>query len=182
MDNLDLELEPLNSDHAQSMFQGLSDPALYTYTDDSPPESVDALRETYRRRECGISPDGRQHWLNWIIKSQISGQCLGYVQATIDHEDDRTEIAYVVFRKYWNQNIAKRAVAMMLELLRQDWRLRRVVAVIDSRNHPSVRVARALGFAPISRKSPQASKYDVIYELLPCQHELKHLERSSDVG
>ncbi len=46
MDSFDLELEPLNSDQAQSMFQGLSDPALYTYTDDNSPASIDALRQT----------------------------------------------------------------------------------------------------------------------------------------
>ncbi len=78
----------------------------------------------------------------------------------------------MVFQKYWNQNVAKCAVTMMLDLLRQDRRTRRVVAVIDSRNHPSVRVARAVGFTPVSHKSPQLSGYDDIWELLLSQQDL----------
>src|SRR6266478_8538087 len=77
-----LRLEPLKVAHAQEMFEPLSAPALYDYTPGAPPASLAALTARYLKLERGTSADGRQLWLNWIIRL-ASGRCVGFVQATV---------------------------------------------------------------------------------------------------
>ncbi len=64
-----LVLEPLTVAHAEAMFALLSDPALYRYIDEAPPADVDHLRARYARLERRESADGRQRWLNWVVRA-----------------------------------------------------------------------------------------------------------------
>ena len=77
----DLVLEPLTVAHAPEMFEVLCDPLTHQYIDHPPPSSVDHLRAVYKQLETRKSPDGRQLWLNWVVR--LPGQpAMGYVQAT----------------------------------------------------------------------------------------------------
>jgi len=77
-----LRLEPLVAAHAEEMFQPMSAPAIYEFIAERPPISLSSLRRRYRQLERGRSADGRQLWLSWVVRV-ASGQCAGYVQATI---------------------------------------------------------------------------------------------------
>ena len=55
---LELQVEA----HAPSMFEVLSDPAIYEF-ERVPPPSVERLAAGYRLRESRVSPDGRERWL-----------------------------------------------------------------------------------------------------------------------
>jgi hypothetical protein len=77
-------LEPQTVAHAEEMFEVLSDPAIYEF-ENEPPESLEWLRERYRKLETRRSADGTQHWLNWVIRLPTS-ELAGYVQATV-HPD-----------------------------------------------------------------------------------------------
>ena len=78
-----LELRPIRRDDAQFLFPVLSDPTLYEYTGEEPPASVSALRELYASREARRSPDGRELWLNWMIRIRASSEAIGYVQSSV---------------------------------------------------------------------------------------------------
>ncbi len=160
MDYTDITLEPLTAAHTESMFPGLCDPKLYTYTDGTPPKSLEDLRRTYKRREIGISPDNSELWFNWIIKSRQTNKCLGYVQATLDKNTRQTEIAYVVFSRYWHKGIAKRAVGMMLKHLKEQMSVTCFKAVIHNQNLASSSVIQAKGFV-----ETEAINYETVYEL-----------------
>jgi [ribosomal protein S5]-alanine N-acetyltransferase len=140
-----LTLEPLSVRHAAEMFAVLADPAIYEY-ENEPPASLDALRRRYAALESRRSPDGREVWLNWVIRLP-SGAAIGYVQATV-FPDRRAAIAYELGSAWWGRGLARRAVeAMLAELVSQHGVLR-LTAVLKQRNQRSLRLLERLGFAP----------------------------------
>ena len=53
-----LRLEPIEPHHADALFEGLQSERLYEFIADSPPVSLDALRQRYARLALRRSPDG----------------------------------------------------------------------------------------------------------------------------
>lgn len=76
-----LQLEPLQAEHADAMFEVLSDPAIYEF-ENAPPASREWLRARYQRLALGGPADGSERWLNWVIRLP-DGALAGYVQATV---------------------------------------------------------------------------------------------------
>ena len=138
-----LTLEPQVAAHAQEMFGVLGDPAIYQH-ENQPPPSLDWLRERFARLESRQSPDGRQLWLNWVIRLP-SGELIGYVQATV-HANGRAFIAYVLASRYWGRGLATQAVQAMLEELAQHYRVDVLSAVLKRGNARSRRLLERLGF------------------------------------
>ena len=66
-----LRLEPLAPAHAEAMFAPMSAPEIYRYTPGAPPASVAALRERYATLARGHSADGRERWLNWVVRLPV---------------------------------------------------------------------------------------------------------------
>jgi len=60
-------LEPQVEAHAAEMYPILCDPAIYEY-EGVPPPSLEKLANGLRRREAQVSPDGREQWLNWVVR------------------------------------------------------------------------------------------------------------------
>ena len=57
---------------------------IYRFIPDRPPDSLANLEARYASLERGVSPDGRQLWLNWIVLPRATGKIVGYVQATVN--------------------------------------------------------------------------------------------------
>src|SRR5437868_12214328 len=127
------------------MFVLLSDAKIYRF-EGEPPASIEALRERFRRLESRRSPDGREQWLNWVVRLP-SGELAGYVQATV-REDGRAAIAYVLGSTYWDRGIGREAVAAMLELLHEQHGIREFTAVLKRANARSRLLLEHLGFSP----------------------------------
>jgi RimJ/RimL family protein N-acetyltransferase len=138
-------LEPQLACHADEMFAVLADPAIYEH-ENEPPESLEWLRLRFARLESRRSPDGRQEWLNWVIRLPSSG-LVGYVQATV-HADGRAAIAYVLASRYWGRGLARQAVEAMIAELEQHHRVRTLSAVLKCGNTRSLRLLERLGFSP----------------------------------
>ena len=146
-----LTLEPQAQQHAAEMFVVLSDPAIYEY-ENEPPASLEALRRRYAALESRCSPDGREQWLNWVIRLP-TGEPIGYVQATV-YPDRRAAIAYELGSAWWGRGLARQAVeAMVAELVAQHG-ARRLTAVLKQRNVRSLRLLERLGFAPAAADDP----------------------------
>jgi RimJ/RimL family protein N-acetyltransferase len=139
-----LTLEPQVAAHAKVMFDVLRDPAIYQY-ENEPPPSVEWLRDRFSRLEARHSPDGRQHWLNWVI-SLPSRELIGYVQATV-YADGRAAIAYVLHSRYWGRGLASEAVEAMIAELRARYDVRMLTAVLKRGNLRSMRLLERLGFS-----------------------------------
>jgi RimJ/RimL family protein N-acetyltransferase len=142
-----LRLEPQVAAHAEEMMGVLGDPAIYEH-ENLPPPSVDWLRARFERLEARSSPDGRELWLNWVLRLS-SSEPIGYVQATV-HPDRHASIAYVLASKFWGRGLAQEAVrAMILELV-EFYQVRNLTAVLKAPNHRSRRLLERLGFSVAS--------------------------------
>jgi len=139
-----LVLEPLVAGHAAEMFDMLADPAIYEF-ENAPPESVEWLRERYRKLESRRSGDGREAWLNWVVR--VPGErAMGFVQATV-HPEGWADIAYVFASAHWGRGYAGEAVAAMMDELASSFGVTRCEAVYKSANGRSRRLLDRLGFA-----------------------------------
>lgn len=132
------------------MFNVLSDPAIYEF-ENEPPISEDSLRSRYRRLESRKSEDGQEDWLNWSLRMP-NGLLAGYVQATV-LRDGCSYIAYELNSKYWRQGPATSGVEAMLAELKNQYGVKRTVAVLKANNFRSEGLLLKLGF---QRAAPAA--------------------------
>jgi RimJ/RimL family protein N-acetyltransferase len=147
-----LTLEPQTASHAPAMFEVLADPAIYTY-ENQPPASLDALTRRFLRLESRQSPDGREQWLNWVLRQRSDGALIGYVQATLQ-ADGRALVAYELASRHWGQGLGSEAVQAMLDELQDRWQVRQVLAVFKRANHRSQALLKRLDFADAPKAEP----------------------------
>jgi len=139
-----LTLEPQTATHADEMFAVLSDPAIYEH-ENAPPPSLEWLRTRFTKLETRVSPDGREQWLNWVIRLSDAA-LIGYVQATV-HPDGRAAIAYELSSAHWGRGLAHQAVEAMMRELAERHGVRRFTAVLKRGNLRSLRLLERLGFS-----------------------------------
>ncbi len=138
-----LRLEPQTAAHADEMFVVLGDPAIYEY-ENEPPQSRAGLRERFTELELRRSPNGREQWLNWVIRLP-DARLAGYLQATV-HPDRRASIAYELNSAHWGRGLGSQAVEAMIGELARQYGVRRVTAVLKQVNRRSFRLLQRLGF------------------------------------
>jgi RimJ/RimL family protein N-acetyltransferase len=143
-------LEPLLPEHAPAMFVVLGDPALYEF-EHEPPLSAQDLREHYADLAMRGSPNGRERWLNWVLRLP-TGKLAGSVQATVQ-PDGQADIAYELASAQWGRGLASQAVAAMLDELVSQHGVLGQWAVLKRRNLRSLRLLQGLGFTPASAEA-----------------------------
>jgi RimJ/RimL family protein N-acetyltransferase len=143
-----LDLEPLRADHATELAPLLDDPGLHTFIGGRP-LSATQLRERYARLEAGISADGTERWLNWVLRRRDDARAVGTVQATVRSSENGpvADVAWVVASAYQGQGYAAEAGRALLAWLREQG-VDDVRALVRPDHEASQRVARALGLAP----------------------------------
>ena len=153
LDGAVVRLEPQVAEHAEGMFAVLSDPAMYEQ-ENEPPPSGEWLNERFRMLESRRSPDGTEHWLNWVVRVP-SSELVGYVQATV-YESRRADIAYVLNSRYWGKGLATAAVERMISELVSGYDVTTLSAVLKSTNRRSRRLLERLGFSIASEAQCRA--------------------------
>ncbi len=149
----ELTLEPLETNHAEAMFELLSDVEIYRYLDYPPPSSIEYLRGVYARLEARRSPDGSEDWLNWVIRP-VGRPLVGYVQATVA-SNRSAYVAYVLGSKYWGLGYAQKAMHAMLEHLASAYGVDRCLATVEAGNQRSIHLLERLGFHGAAALEPQ---------------------------
>ncbi len=137
-------LEPQMAAHAPELFAVLREPRLYDYLDDAPPHDEESVRARITKLESRLSPDGTEHWLNWIVRP-ADGALVGYVQATV-YPDHLADIGYVIGIGHQRRGLAFAAVSAMLDELAASYEVTRLRAMVDPDNAGSVALLRKLGF------------------------------------
>ena len=145
-----LTLEPQVAAHANEMFVVLSDPAIYEY-ENQPPQSLEWLRSRFIKLETRQSSDGKERWLNWVIRLPTS-ELIGYVQATLKAHGSAS-IAYVLSSAHWDRGLASQAVVAMISELVQSYQVRSFSAVFKRENLRSRRLLERLGFTVASSEA-----------------------------
>jgi RimJ/RimL family protein N-acetyltransferase len=161
-----LRLEPLTAAHADEMFVPMSAAAIYTWTPDAPPVSIEALRQRYAVLARGHSADGRERWLNWIVRL-AAGHCAGYVQATV-HTTRTADFAFVFAPEHWGRGIAYQASTLALAALACEHGVTACYATVDPANARSSRLLGRLGFvaiAPDDYPNGTVEPGDLVYAL-----------------
>jgi [ribosomal protein S5]-alanine N-acetyltransferase len=138
-----LTLEPQAAAHAPEMFAVLSDPAIYEY-ENAPPASLEWLRARFEKLESRRSADGREQWLNWVIRLPGTG-LVGYVQATV-RADGSAGIAYELASAHWGKGLGRQAVSAMMRELAAYHHATSFTAVAKRANLRSTRLLERLGF------------------------------------
>lgn len=161
-----LSLEPQTVAHAKEMFVVLSDPAIYEF-EHEPPRSLEWLHERFRKLESRMSADGREQWLNWVVRLPTS-ELVGYVQATV-HPDGRAAIAYEVASAYWGRGLAYEAVDAMIGELVAEYGVRNLFATLKQNNLRSLRLLERLGFTSAS-PAERALRHVDADEILMLRH------------
>jgi RimJ/RimL family protein N-acetyltransferase len=137
-----ITLDPLRVSDAAEMVEVLSATELYGFIGGRPP-TLGELTEQYRRQVVGRSVDGREEWLNWIVR--VEDTAVGYVQATV-HEGARAVVAWVIGVPWQGRGYATAAARELVRLLRARG-VRRVEAYIVPGHAASERVAAHVGLA-----------------------------------
>jgi [ribosomal protein S5]-alanine N-acetyltransferase len=127
----------------------LSDPAIYEF-ENEPPPSEEWLLRRYQFLEQRRSADGREKWLNWVIRLP-GGALAGYVQATV-LPSGVAQVAYELNSRNWRQGIGSSAVVAMLEELRSEYGVHTFAAILKSANFRSLGLLRSLGFSLTSEE------------------------------
>lgn len=161
-----LTLEPQCAAHAQAMFVVLGDPAIYAY-ENAPPASLEWLQKRFAALEARRSPDGREQWLNWVLRLR-TGELIGYVQATVSAEG-RAFIAYELGSAHWGRGLAREAVHAMIDELALHYGVRALAAVFKRANTRSRRLLERLGFSPAEVAAAKPDEDMMQRELVPAE-------------
>ncbi len=143
-----LLLSPLTPADANDLVELLSDERLYGFTGGGPPE-LEELRSRFEQWASRVSPDGRERWLNWIVRERQSGLALGTLQATVrtDEPGPVAEVAWVVGVRAQGYGYATEAARALIEFL-LSMGVREVIAHIHPDHDASARVATAVAMQP----------------------------------
>jgi enoyl-CoA hydratase/carnithine racemase/L-amino acid N-acyltransferase YncA len=143
-----LVLEPLRVEHADELAPILDDLSLHEFIGGRPVSAAE-LRASFVRRVGGRSPDGREGWLNWVVRLRDTGAAVGTAQATVRPGEAGTsaDLAWVVATGHQGQGLAKEAAELVARWLREQG-IERLGARIHPRHAASMAVARSIGLAP----------------------------------
>lgn len=156
-----LILEPLLVSHAHALFAPLQAPGLYRFVPRDPPSSLESLIARYATLATRHSPDGRELWLNWVMRQRDTGDYVGSVEVTL-YPNATAYLAYQVFPPFWRHGYATEACQRALDHIVSAYQARRVVAEIDTRNVSSIRMVEHLGFTRVAM-TPQADYFKGSY-------------------
>ena len=135
-----LELTALRVDDAEAMVDVLNDVDLYSFTGGGPPDLTE-LRARYRAQVEGPQ-DGRETWLNWIVRLAANGSEIGFVQSTV--VGATASVAWLVSTTRQGQGFATESASAVCR-----WLISQGIAELNASIHPehhaSMRVAAKLG-------------------------------------
>ena len=146
-----LTLEPLTVAHADLLYAGLCDPALYVYIPGDPPATLQEKREHFARILRGPRDNPVELWRNWAVKVAATGDYIGLIETSV-FPGDHAHLAYFIFSNAQRTGFAKEACAAVLKHIAGAYSIKQVVTEMDTRNTASWRLAESLGFSRTGEK------------------------------
>ena len=142
-----LRIEPLQRSHAEMVFPAQQDPQIFQYIPQNA-LSLTELTKRYAFLEKGTGPKGKEHWLNWVVFLKETDVVIGTFQATVQPLNEAS-IAYTVFPTFWGQGFATEMGIHLLSYIFNTHTPQTIIAEIDTRNMPSIKLVELWGFTQI---------------------------------
>jgi RimJ/RimL family protein N-acetyltransferase len=140
-----LVLEPLVGEHAEPLFEGMSEPRIYRWISTRPPPSVEHLRRCWGAVERrGPNAEGGRD-LDWAIRRSADGCYVGKADAELGSNGVVTNVGYIIFAPFWAQGYATEAVRALAEAFERQGMVEQR-ALVTSGNDASARVLTKAGF------------------------------------
>jgi RimJ/RimL family protein N-acetyltransferase len=133
-----LLLTPLGAEDADELFPLLDDTRLHSFTGGSP-LSLEDLRARYAGLTSRHSPDGRELWLNWIVRRLEDDAAVGQMEATVAGRS--AWVAWVIGSRWQSRGYASEAAITIVEWLFEQPEVDVVIAHIYPGHTASERVA-----------------------------------------
>ncbi|MDQ2828084.1 MAG: GNAT family N-acetyltransferase [Chloroflexota bacterium] len=108
-----LLLEPLAASHAATLYAALQSPELYTFIPQDPPPSPHGLEARYAALSTRRSSDGREAWLNWVMRQRATGAFVAWATSRRLSPEQR-ERADV---DWWEAHLTRQAAPRLATLL-----------------------------------------------------------------
>lgn len=165
-----LLLRPIQMDDAASIFQYRSNAQVNQYQGWIPKTICD-VHDFINKK---VSPEINQPdtWFQFVILKKDDNELIGDIGVHfLDSDNSQVELGCTLNLKYHGKGFAFEAIKAMINYLFDELGKRRIIASIDSRNHPSIRLIERLGFRKKAhiKESPtqnNACADDLIYAIL----------------
>lgn len=136
-----LEIQQMNLQHAEGLYQALKDPKVARYIGGPDLTSVE---DAQKRIEFVTNPNNApagQQWFNFVI--MLQEQIIGRLEATIT--GNKAEIAYLVGPKWWGNGYGLEATQWLVNYL-QTFHVTEFWATVHPENTYSIKLLHNLGF------------------------------------
>jgi RimJ/RimL family protein N-acetyltransferase len=162
-----LTLKRIDLSDAETLFSYRSDPEICRFQNFRP-GAIDHVIDFINR--CSPTPNIEGSWyqLGVFFKNELIGDCGLHF---LGPDNSQVEIGYTIAKPHQRQGFGEECVVNILDFLFRTLRKHRVMASLDPRNEPSMRLMEKLGFRREGwfRKSILVGanwEDDVIYALL----------------
>jgi aminoglycoside 6'-N-acetyltransferase len=141
-----VELAPLRASDAEELLGLLEESDLRVWLR---ARDLDQLRTRFERWEVRRSPDGREAWLNWVVRAGEDGRAVGWAQATV--AKGAAQVAYAMLPAERRRGYAVEALKAMIGELHGHHGVIFFEAHIEERNVGSQKVAAGAGLRKTDR-------------------------------
>jgi len=138
-----LAIDRLAPSDAPEMFEYRSDPAVCRYQAFEPASMADV--ESFIAETQQVTFDSPGTWFQLAIRLRDTGRLIGDLGVHFLEAERQVEIGFTLSPSYQGQGFATEAVRGLLSFLLCDCGKHRVLASVDPRNGPSVRLLRRVG-------------------------------------
>jgi len=172
-----LLLRPIQIEDADSIFLYRSDSQVNQYQGWIPKTIFDVHDFIIKKVSTEINRQGT--WFQFVIIKKDDNKLIGDIGVHFLASDaSQVEMGCTLYREYHGNGFAFEAVKATINYLFDELDKRRIIASIDSRNQPSIRLIERLGFRKKAhlKESPAPTSEcadDLIYAILKDEWMLK---------
>jgi RimJ/RimL family protein N-acetyltransferase len=110
------------------------------------PEKLEDVHDFIKNKVCAIA-NRPETWMQLVAVLKESGTLIGDIGIHfIDDESKQVELGCTFDKKYHNLAYATEAISGVINYLFTELYKHRIIALIDPRNEPSIRLVRRIGF------------------------------------
>jgi [ribosomal protein S5]-alanine N-acetyltransferase len=149
-----LILRPMTGQDADFILELLNDPSFIRYIGDRKIRTVDGAKAYIT--DGPVASYAKNGFGLYLVELKESGESMGMCGLIRRNTLQDVDIGYAFLPKFWSKGYAFEAAREMKRFAQEKLGLKRLVAVVDPENHPSIHLLEKLGmkFERMVRLSP----------------------------